>query len=47
MRGPPLGPGGEDMTWSDQVAPRAERRLVPAKSNLKPKTTSCALFWMK
>ena len=38
MKGPPLGPGGEDITWPDQVAPGAERRLVPAKSNLKPQT---------
>ena len=37
MKGPPLGPVGEDITWRDQVTPRVERRLVPAKSNLKPK----------
>ena len=40
MKGPPLGPGGEDITWPDQVAPRAERCLVPAKSNLKPQTST-------
>ena len=39
MNGPPLGPGGEDITCPDQVASGAERRLVPAKSNLKPQTT--------
>ena len=32
MRGPLLGPGGEDITWPDQVAPRVTRRLVPVKS---------------
>ena len=42
MEGPLPGPGGEDITWPDQVAPRGERRLVPAKSNLKPQTSSCA-----
>ena len=25
MKGPPLGPGGEDITWPDQVAPRARK----------------------
>ena len=40
MTGPPLGPGGEDITWIDQVAPRGERRLVPAKSNLQPRTSN-------
>ena len=39
LEGPPLGPGGEDITWPDQVAPGAEKRLVPAKSNLKPHTS--------
>ena len=37
MEGPPLEPG-EDITWPNQVAPGAERRLVPTKSNLKPQT---------
>ena len=36
MKGPPLGPGGEDITWPDQVTPGSERRLVPETSNLKP-----------
>ena len=36
MKAPPLGPGGEDITWP----PGAERRLVPAKSNLKLQTFS-------
>ena len=34
---PPNSRGG-DITWPTQVAPRAERRLVPAISNLKPQT---------
>ena len=39
MKGPPLGAGGEDITWPDQVAPRGRMSLVPAKqtSNLKPR----------
>ena len=36
MKGPPIGPGGGDITCPDQVAPGAEERLVPDKSNLKP-----------
>ena len=39
LGGPPTRTGGEDITWPDQVAPGAERRLVPAKSNLKPQTS--------
>ena len=38
MKGPPLGPGGEDITWPNQVPPGAERRLVPETSNLRPQT---------
>ena len=37
--GPPTRCGGEDITWPDQVAPGAERRLVPATSSLKPQTS--------
>ena len=41
MEGPPLGPGGEDITWPDQVAPRGRkasstRKSKPQTSNLKP-----------
>ena len=25
MKGPPLGPGGEDITWPNEVAPRNRR----------------------
>ena len=39
MEGPPLGPGGEDITWPDQVAPRGRkasstRKIKPQNSNL-------------
>ena len=42
MKSPPLGLGGEDITWPDQVAPGAEDRLVPAKTNLIPQTSKVA-----
>ena len=40
MEGPPLGPGGEDITWPDQVAPRGRkasstRKIKPQTSNLR------------
>ena len=39
MEGPPLGPGGEDITWRDHVAPRGRkssstRKIKPQTSNL-------------
>ena len=39
LEGPPLGPGGEDITWPDQVAPRGRkasstRKIKPQTSNL-------------
>ena len=39
MEGSPLGPGGEDITWPDQVAPRGRkasstRKIKPQNSNL-------------
>ena len=41
MESPPLGPGGEDITWPHQVAPRGRkasstRKIKPQNSNLKP-----------
>ena len=41
MEGPPLGPGGEDINWPDQVAPQGQkasstRKIKPQTSNLKP-----------
>ena len=46
LGGPPLGPGGEDLTWPDQVAPRGRkesstRKIKPETSN--PHTQSNAL----
>ena len=40
MEGPPLGPGGEDITWPDQVAPRGRkasstRKIKRQTSNLQ------------
>ena len=40
MEGSPLGPGGEDITWPDQVAPRGRkasstRKIKPQTSNLQ------------
>ena len=40
MEGPPLGIGGEDITWPNQVAPRCRkvsstRKINPQTSNLK------------
>ena len=48
MEGPPLGPGGEDITWPNQVAPRGRkasstRKIKPQTSNLK---TSAVLHLM-
>ena len=41
MKGPPLGPGGEDITWPDQVAPR--RRRTPSTRKIKPQTLNLFL----
>ena len=38
MRGPPLGPGGEDITWPDQVAPRGQKASSTRK--IKPQTSN-------
>ena len=53
MEGPTLGPGGEDITWPDQVAPRGRkasstRKIKPQTSNLKPLSFSAQalLFFM-
>ena len=47
MEGPPLGPGGEDITWPDQVAPRGRkasstRKIKPQTSNLPTSITQWA-----
>ena len=38
MKGPPLNPGVEDITWLDQVAPRG--RKGSSTPNLKPQTSN-------
>ena len=38
MKGPALGPGGEDITWPDQVAPGGQR--APSTQNLKPQNSN-------
>ena len=38
MEGPPLGPGGEDITWPDQVAPRG--RKASSTRKIKPQTSN-------
>ena len=38
MKGPPISPGGEDITWPDQVAPRS--RKASSTRNLKPQTSN-------
>ena len=40
MEGPPLGPGGEDITWPDQVAPRG--RKASSTRKIKPQTSNLA-----
>ena len=42
MKGPSLGPGGEDITWPHQVASRGRkasstRKIKPQNSNHKPR----------
>ena len=43
MEGPPLGPGGEDITWPDQVAPRG--RKASSTRKIKPQTSNLFLFF--
>ena len=48
MQGPPIGPGGEDITWPNQVAPRGRkasstRKNKPQTSNLKPRCLRLSL----
>ena len=50
MKGPPLGPGGEDITWPNQVAPRgpktsSTRKTKPQTSNLEPFTLAQPFLW--
>ena len=39
MKGSPLGPAGEDITWPDQVAPRGRKASSTRKN--KPQTSNC------
>ena len=41
MRGPPLGPDGEDITWPDQVAPW--RQKASSTRKIKPQTSNLTL----
>ena len=38
MKGPPLGPREEDITWPDQVAPRGRKSSSTRK--IKPQTSN-------
>ena len=38
MKAPPLGPGGEYITWPDQMAPRG--RKASSTRNVKPQTSN-------
>ena len=44
MEGPPLGPGGEDITWPDQVAPRGQKASSTRK--IKPQTSNLNRVWV-
>ena len=43
MEGPPLGPGGEDITSPDQVAPRG--RKASSTRKIKPQTSNLLHFF--
>ena len=45
MKGPPLGPGGEDITWPNQVAPRGQKASSTRK--IKPQTSNLTLGDLK
>ena len=38
MKGPPLGRGGQDITWPDRVAPWG--RSPPSTRKVKPQTSN-------
>ena len=42
MKGPPLGPGGEDISWPNQVAPRGPRTSSTRK--VKPQTSNLGIL---
>ena len=45
MEGPPLGPGGEYITWPNQVAPRG--RKASSTRKIKPQTSDLLVFQKK
>ena len=45
MRCAPLDPGGEDITWPDQVAPRSQK--ASSTRNLKPETSNHILSGLR
>ena len=44
MKGPPLGPGGEDITWPDQVVPRGRKASTTRK--IKPQTSNYVCLFL-
>ena len=42
MKGHPVGPGGEDITWPDQVAPRG--RKASSTRKVKPQNLKTPCF---
>ena len=44
MKGPPLGPGAEDITWRDQAAPWGRKAPSSDTSTLKPQTSNLNLM---
>ena len=54
MRAPPLGPGRQDITWPDQLAPRGRKasstgKIKPQTSNLSflvPSRDRQTFFWV-
>ena len=52
MKGPPLGPGGEDITWPNQVAPQCQkasstRKVKPQTSNVISPEAALYGHWME
>ena len=49
MKGAPLGPGGEDITWPNQAAPPSRRtpstrKITPQTSNLIFRIAHCSSY---
>ena len=45
MEGPPSGPGGEDITWPDQVAARGRKASSTCKIKLQTSNLCAACAW--